>query len=412
MPQLPNEGALEDNFTRSQNRIIQNNPDAYFGRQKNALSQYVESIMGKEAVKRSVHVNPEFEGKVLCFHGIWDDTSKLGMAHHYVITYHLDDNEIHISEKATRNDLQFPVMVKKQVIPRKLKIENPCSGADNKLGEDDILNWRDFVVGQYVEVFSRNILICDCDDYTQEFYEKHLGIDQKANAIEMEPAAKPPKAVTPPPPTGFGSEEDSLQSWRHLIPQKPRRVRMQLCLSSVWLLQIAISFFLPQDPTSLPSPQEKALKYTAKLVTKRDSEKGRMFRISWYLDTGTMSIYEPVQRNSGVVGGAFQKRQKTINEKTGEYVKLEELYVGATLVIRSHLFEITDVDEASLKRAEQDGNNSVRELSFYSLISSDTIDLFLPLLCQSSDSTGFCHGEFEEKASRPTRFSSANVPHV
>ena len=109
----------------------------------------------------------------------------------------------------------------------------------------------------------------------------------------------------------------------------------------------------------LHSSSDKAIKYTARLVTNQSSEEGRIFRITWYPATQDMSVYEPVQRNSGVIGGTWQKRSQTFNEKTGEYFKGEDLYVGAEIIIKRHRLVITDIDEASVKRYEEDSNSSV-----------------------------------------------------
>ena len=102
-----------------------------------------------------------------------------------------------------------------------------------------------------------------------------------------------------PPYNGWGSERDTLASCMSLNPVPVRR-----------------------DLLKFMENQGKTLRYTAKFSnpkTTADSE--RRFVFTYYLEDSTLSIFEPPQRNSGVVGGKFLARgayKRTVREKDSE----------------------------------------------------------------------------------------------
>ena len=58
---------------------------------------------------------------------------------------------------------------------------------------------------------------------------------------------------------------------------------------------------------------KKILRYTARFNTKVPEDFDRRFIISFYLADDTISIYEPAQKNSGIIPGAFLKRNRYKN---------------------------------------------------------------------------------------------------
>eukprot|EP00755_Sulcionema_specki_P021693 Sspe_Gene.13617::Locus_4669_Transcript_1_1_Confidence_1.000_Length_2582::g.13617::m.13617 len=79
----------------------------------------------------------------------------------------------------------------------------------------------------------------------------------------------------------------------------------------------------------------------------------RRFVLTYYLADDTVSIFEPAQRNSGIIGGKFLQRQKAKRTGTNQVLKAEDFYVGARISINSHKFIIYATDEASLTHMEQ-----------------------------------------------------------
>jgi EF-hand domain-containing protein 1 len=65
-----------------------------------------------------------------------------------------------------------------------------------------------------------------------------------------------------------------------------------------------------------------------------------------------MTIYEPPQRNAGIIGGKFMERTRvlqpgsTLSSPSGPtYYEAHDLYVGATIEVLRHRFVLLDADE-------------------------------------------------------------------
>ena len=135
-------------------------------------------------------------------------------------------------------------------------------------------------------------------------------------------------AYAPSAAGGF-NDEDTLNSWKYLIPKAPR-----------------------VDLAKIRTATGKSLRYEAKLVTTDPVNASREFRITYFLDDSDVSVYEPPLRNSGCLSGIFQKRAKCINPLTGAAYKMSDFAIGSRVVVKGHAFTITALDEASRRAAE------------------------------------------------------------
>jgi len=158
--------------------------------------------------------------------------------------------------------------------------------------------------------------------------------------IRPAPAA-PAKARELPPYNGFGSEEDSLCSCMGLIPKPPQRDFIK---------------FMEKDSSGLNS---NILRFVATLKTENPVDAGRRFIVSFFLSDDTISVFEPPQRNSGVVGGKFLERgrikkpgQEIFKSDMSEYYMACELYIGAEVTFNDHIFIIEDADEYAMHYME------------------------------------------------------------
>ncbi|KAJ8358409.1 hypothetical protein AAFF_G00441810 [Aldrovandia affinis] len=80
----------------------------------------------------------------------------------------------------------------------------------------------DLMLGAVINVWGRNVLLCDCDNFTKEFYHSKYGIEDFSPVDHRAgPATRPPRKV--PPYNGFGSEEDSLCSCKGLVLKAPAK---------------------------------------------------------------------------------------------------------------------------------------------------------------------------------------------
>ena len=104
----------------------------------------------------------------------------------------------------------------------------------------------------------------------------------------------------------------------------------------------------------------------------KTEDKNRRFIISYRLADDMITIYEPPQRNSGILGGKFLERTKV--RKPGSSIDNPEFYtpadfkIGAKIEIFKHRFVITNADQYVLKFLEAfpgkfplDTINSIRE---------------------------------------------------
>lgn len=116
------------------------------------------------------------------------------------------------------------------------------------------------------------MLLYDCDEFTKEYYRKNYGI---TNFEPIKVGEEPPKKIViePPPYTGFGSEEDSLVSWKYLVLKPPKK---------------DIIKYIKND--------RKCLRFSAKLISNIPEDQDRKFVITFHLADDTLSIFEPAIR--------------------------------------------------------------------------------------------------------------------
>jgi len=88
----------------------------------------------------------------------------------------------------------------------------------------------------------------------------------------------------------MGGERDSLGYIKRLVPQRPK-----------------------VDEFKALDNDKKILRLTARFNTKVPEDVDRRFIISFYLSDDTISIYEPLQKNSGIVHGKFLERAQYKN---------------------------------------------------------------------------------------------------
>nr|XP_044619120.1 EF-hand domain-containing family member C2 [Equus asinus] len=161
-------------------------------------------------------------------------------------------------------------------------------------------------------------------------------------SIDCKPPPPPKIERKFPPYTGFGSEEDSLRSCIGLVPT-PHRKNFKK-----WMEKDSYGYI------------SNTLRFFAKLITHDCADVDRLFVISYFLSDDTLSVFEPIERNSGLTGGMFLKRirvkrpgQEVFKSELSEYIKAEELYVGARVNVNGYLFLLLNADEYTLNYMEK-----------------------------------------------------------
>ncbi|NXY84320.1 EFHC2 protein, partial [Alcedo cyanopectus] len=202
----------------------------------------------------------------------------------------------------------------------------------------------DLKIGAVINVWGRKIMLCDCDEFTKEHYRTKYGIrDFTPISYKAPPPPKPVKRF--PPYTGFGSEEDSLCSCMGLLLKPPHK---------------DVKKFMEKDRSGMES---NTLRFLARLVTDSPIDQDRRFIISYFLSDDTISVFEIIQRNTGILGGKFLERgrikkpgQEVFKSEPSEYFKAQDLFVGARVCFHGHNFLLVDGDEYTFKYMEKHVN--------------------------------------------------------
>jgi len=287
----------------------------------------------------------ELDRKVLRFYALWDDRDAMfGEIKKYIIHYFLVDDSVEIRECHQPNDGRdpFPVLLRRGKLPKsRYDVENSFPMAVMELTEHEVTAWfgpSDFRVGQTLFINGRKFLVYDCDDFTRYFYQDRFDIEQEGNLFESGklPTDKPTPIVKHaiPPHNGFGSLQDSLQNCLSLVAQPPKK-----------------------DFIKMLENDGLVLRYEARMESSRQEDRDRRFIISYRLSDDMISIFEPQQRNSGIIGGKFLERTRI--EKPGcdpenpVFYGIGDFAIGSTIIVLKHRFVITDADELVLKYLEK-----------------------------------------------------------
>ena len=112
----------------------------------------------------------------------------------------------------------------------------------------------------------------------------------------------------------------------------------------------ACHHMLTQNDIVYVDNDKKILRYTARFNTKVPEDLDRRFIISFYLADDTISIFEPAQKNSGIIEGPFLERRKYKNiDKGDECITPSDLPVGGDIKINGYNFHILGCDDYTTK---------------------------------------------------------------
>ncbi|XP_042201371.1 EF-hand domain-containing family member C2 [Callorhinchus milii] len=300
---------------------------------------------------------------VLRFYGYWDDSETMfGDLRELVLHYYLADDTIEIREVILPNSGRDAVSIflHRSRLPKHVpeRLPHPGEITDhtilNVFGQmghagryildglktgavyQEMYKDSDLMIGAVINVWGRKVVICDCDEFTKEYYRNKYGIAEFTPIkIKSKEGPKIEKEIAPY--TGFGSEEDSLNSTLKMVPHVQRNMLK----------------FMENDRQGLDG---NVLRFSARMVLDSNPiNSERKFVISYFLNDDTMSIFEPPISNSGVVGGKFLERgkikkpnQELFKSEPSQYFTVHDLFIGAKLCLNGHSFLLVDADEYTL----------------------------------------------------------------
>ncbi|KAJ3166475.1 EF-hand domain-containing protein 1 [Geranomyces variabilis] len=294
---------------------------------------YVAGPKGPDKLKRFL----ENDRKVLRFFCVWDDRqSMFGELREFILHYYLVDDSVEVREVQKPNNGRdpFPILLRRQQLPKAFHELSDVNDASK-------YTWKDFRVGGVINILGRPFLIRDCDDYTRNFYSEHLHLaPNEMQPLELNRGNDGTHAVQDevPPYNGFGSVEDSLGSVKYLVLKPPKK-----------------------DFIKMLENEHKVLRFVAKMRSKHKEDIERRFVISYRLSDDMMTIYEPPQRNAGIIGGKFMERTRvllpgsSLTDPAGpQYYNAQNLFVGACVTVFAHDFILLDADEYVFNYMESD----------------------------------------------------------
>ncbi|BFZ06219.1 hypothetical protein BsWGS_09258 [Bradybaena similaris] len=307
---------------------------------------------------------------VLRFYCHWDDTENLfGDVRQMVLHYYLADDTIEIREIVPPNSGRDTVSVflKRGKVPKNprslplpgvitdrtvLNVFGPTGAGSRyildslKTGEvsTECVTDRDLSLGAVISVWGRKFILCDCDNFTKEYYKSKYGI-VNMTPVKFSNEQQGQLTQEMPPYNGFGSEEDSMNSCKSLLPKPPKRDFVK---------------FMEFDRRGLES---NILRFLARMDTKKAIDQDRRFIVSYFLADDSILVFEPPVRNSGIAGGKFLERGRIkkppevkFSTEVSQYYTAADLYIGACVLFNKFKFVILDADEYALKFMEDNNN--------------------------------------------------------
>nr|CDS29969.2 hypothetical transcript [Hymenolepis microstoma] len=280
----------------------------------------------------------DHDRQVLLFHCFWDDTDSLyGDVRNFELHYFLADDTIEIIERFQPNSGRdaLPCFLKRQKLPKGVP-DLPLPGG----GESVICHKSsckpieyytdmDLTIGAILNVYGRKFMICDCDEFTKEYYRK------KYNIETLKPVKPLRGKQNDPPCNGRGSDEDSVAN----------------CLPRVQ------SSFGRCDERGLYQGKfnPDILHFMTQIIGGNKNAESRKFVLTCFPCDNTFMIQEPAIPNSGFKGGKYMERCKLMkpgqpgaNTEPPKYYSPSDVYIGAQLIINGAIFEICDADVHTL----------------------------------------------------------------
>lgn len=268
-----------------------------------------------------------FDRQVLRCDCTWDDTASLhGYKHFLTLYYFLADGSIALVEKDTQNSGRdpFPNFFSRQKIAKPTdpdgRFDSSSLGSVTFAENKDTVYYseEDIRIGNLLNLFGRKVLIHDYNRFTRD----HLATNRGVTEYNPIPGAIPPPFV---PPCSIRREltTEELEAAKQLKDEEKRRHRFE---SSV-------------------------VKFLMRLDNGKYEDEIRRFVLSVFPEDSTISIYEPVIRNSGIVGGKFLLRQK-VKRPDGKIFAPDDFFMGASVSINCFPFVIIRSDERSLNYME------------------------------------------------------------
>jgi hypothetical protein len=258
--------------------------------------------------------------------------------------YYLSDDTMEILEVRRANSGRdpFPLFLKRGKVYKNpdsyLNIDAPTTHTTqliDRTGRVDpstmeTFNEADFAVGKEVLINGASFLIYGCDEFTRDYYQNVYSVCFDDIPVQFDETIERPQMLIPPH-VAPGAEEDSLGSFLYLIPKVPKK-----------------------NFRRMMENDRKILRFLARLDLDTPEDQGRIFVIKYFLSDDTVAVFEPPQKNSGIIGGKFLERTRVKKPNSHEYYTQADFYTGAQIEFNKFPFVCYQADEYSLSYMEAD----------------------------------------------------------
>jgi hypothetical protein len=118
----------------------------------------------------------ENDRKVLSFSIVWEDRSYDGGDKCFTLNFFLADQSVEVKEINESNSgrFPFPMLLKRQKLAKQ-PILTHCPGMSLK--KEEFYTPEDLLIGNRVNIFGRDCMIYDCDDFTKGWFKESFGVD-------------------------------------------------------------------------------------------------------------------------------------------------------------------------------------------------------------------------------------------
>lgn len=305
------------------------------------LKEYNEVKLGGGHPNKTLKQFIDNDRKVLNFDIMWFDEKYDKEEKNYKMNYYLADGMIEVREIKVSNSGKdpFPYLLRKSKLAKK-PVFSYCPGLQTK--REEFYTPRDLLVGNYINIYNRNCLITDCDDFSKRWFKANLGLDVVPIKLKRNPAQKVIHPI--PPHNGFGSEEDSMRNVLSLNPQSKLKY-----------------------VTKMFKSDKHILRFNAKLISPVSADSERKFIISVFVRDDSIQIFEVADKNSGRLTCKFIERKNQKNPFTNKFYSEKDFVVGNSIYINKFIFKLLECDEYT-KKYMRDNPELFRDSDLYAIV--------------------------------------------
>ena len=226
----------------------------------------------------------ENDRQVLRFYCVWDDSAaKFGDVHSMVLHYFLADDTIEIREQhlssnnAAHGQVAIPttVFLKRHRLSKRpiaISVDGSHLSRDSSVSDSELYySDKDFTIGSVVNFYGRTFIVCDCDDFTKEYYQ------DKYNITNFQPIEFTEYGCIDPDTGAIVKKTRSVDDDR--VEYDPDQV-----------MSFSSSNNAPKSDKKKGVDDNIVLRFAATLKSDKQVDKDRKFVISYYYVNDTFQV--------------------------------------------------------------------------------------------------------------------------